>query len=361
MIRVLHLLPGLGLGGISSVILNYYQNLDQTQIQFDFAVFNPVIGYNGKIFESLGSKIYVLPEKTKNFIRYIKELKKIIINGNYDVVHAHQNYMSFIPLFVAKKLGVKKRFSHSHSAYLVSNNIVDKISLRLSKYFNILFATKQLACGNDAAKLCYGNKALAKNDVEILYNAIDLEKYKFNEQFRNEIRENLNLSNKIIMGTVARISKEKNLNLLINVFLSLPNKENYRCLIVGDGEERVKLEEIIFQKKLKDFFIFVGNKEDAFKYYSAFDVFMLPSFREGFPVSVVEAIANGLPCILSNKITKEFENYKGVQYLSINDENEWQKEILKLKKIRYDNFNALAQNGLEIKIAAKRLEELYKG
>ena len=126
MIKVLHIVPALDSGGAENLLLNYYSNMDRNIFKFDFIVFGQKIGTLESEFEKLGSTIYHIPPRKEAFFASLKQMYNVICFNGYDVVHAHQNRMSFVPLFFAKICGIQMRIAHNHMAN-EPENILKKI------------------------------------------------------------------------------------------------------------------------------------------------------------------------------------------------------------------------------------------
>lgn len=388
MIRILHLCPGLDKGGISSVILNYYKKIDRTKFHFDFGIFAEEIGASGKELEQMGAKIYLLPQKRKGLKKYIKALDNILKNGNYDVVHAHENYMAFIALGIAKRNGIKVRVVHSHSANAVRSGCKEKIIAFVGKALTKKVATNYVACGKLAAKYLYGKRYVENGKVLILPNAIKLDKFKYNNEERLALRKKYNVGSNFVVGTLARLSLQKNLAFYVDCMKEITkNNSNIVFVVFGVGSEENNLREKIQANNLTNNVFLLGNVDNAEKYYNMFDLVVLPSLFEGFPMVGVEALANGVNVLFSDSITHEFEEYFGVKYLSIQSKDKWVEETLRLanelkniscendKKnnlqvynlqdehnisVRNDNICLLEKNNLNIDKSYKLLEKMYE-
>lgn len=360
-IKILHLVPGLDAGGISVLLLNYYKNMNRENIQFDFAIFYDSIGMTGREFKKMGSKIYHLPPKSKDFKGYCKKLYQIIKENDYDIIHAHQNYMSFIPLKIAKKAGVKVRISHSHTT-AAESGLIKKVFSVIGKSMNKLYATDYFACGLKAGEFLYGRKTLKSNKFFLLNNAIDISKYVYDSKIREEVRNELNLKENYIIGTIGRLSSEKNQKFAIDIFKEVYKINNKsRFLIIGNGPLEEELKKYVAEQMLNDAVIFLGRRDDVNRLLQGMDLFILPSLYEGLPVTGVEAIASSIPCLFSTGVTKELKLRKNIDYISINCSEKWIKAIEKYRdyKRKENSKDIMIKNGYDIKTNAKILEEKY--
>jgi len=349
--RILFFVPNLFSGGTETFIMNMYRNIDRTKYQFDFAVHTNKKGVFEEEIEKLGGRIFRFSIKDdKNFIRYGKELNSFFDNHKeYKIVHSCMPSIAWIYLKIAKKHGVNVRIAHSHSAGFDHNfrGILKHINTMFIKNYSNL----NLACSNLAGKYMFGNK-----DFTVVHNAIDINKYVYNGESRNDIRNRLGLDDKIVIGHVGRISKEKNHLFMIELMKRLPNK--YVLLCVGSGPDQGKIQKIINEENLSNRIILVGNKLDAYKYYSAFDLFILPSLYEGLPTVAVEAQVSGLKCLLSSNITDEVNINGDVKFIEL-DIEKWKSNILKMN-IERNKADLLSFKSYDIKYEAKVLEKIYE-
>lgn len=367
MIRIMQF-PGTMLyGGVGSVVMNIYRNIDRTKIQFDFCVPREGDGPLDDEIRSMGGRIFKVPQmREKGFRGYIKAVKNVLTeNGPYEAVHIHSVHMGALPLIAAKKAGVTKRVYHVHNTMDAALNKIPGHQL-LEIILNYLVkanATKRLACGMDAGKYVYGRSAF-----EVINNAIDTSRfYPYPDGKRRELREQLGFrEDEIVVGDVARFVTEKNIAFFIEIAKEEKTKRNNcKFMIVGDGPLKSKVEETAKNAGCFDKFIFTGARKDVENLYNVMDIFCLPSLFEGLPVTMMEAQACGLPCILSENVTNEgkvgiapFEHLRLMEPI----EN-WVNKIYEIAGMR--EINAMAVNEAfviskyEISSIAKQLEDIY--
>ncbi|MGG0276185.1 glycosyltransferase family 1 protein [Bacillus rhizoplanae] len=362
-INVLHLVPGLDAGGIEMMLLNYYKYIDRRKIQFDFAMFFDSVGLTGKEFQNMGSDIYHLTPKSKGFKQYKYELSEILRKNKYDIVHAHQNYMSFIPLYYAKKHGIKVRIAHSHSTSVDNSNLMNPFLRIAGIYLNNFTSTYKMSCGIEAGKYIFGEKSFNQGNVIVLPNAIETSKFSFSQIKRNEIRKELNIEGKFVIGNVGRLSEEKNHIFLLKIFKEIYMKKNDSCLvIVGDGYLDGKLKEFARELGIEQHIHFLGRRNDVNEILNAFDAFVLPSFHEGFPVVCIEAQTSGVKCFFSDKIPQEVSVTDQTEFISLDKSAEfWAEHITKsaFNYNRTDRNKEIKDSGYDIKENAKWLENFY--
>lgn len=356
MLRILHIVTYMGRGGLETMIMNYYRNVDRTKVQFDFLVHrNFKADYDDEI-EDMGGVIYRLPTLNPLSRKYLKALKTFFQeHRQYSVVHSHLDCLSAIPLKVAKDSGVPVRIAHSHTSNQDKN-----LKYLIKRYYRRKIpnvTTNLLACSDDAGKWMFGD-----NKYEILPNAIDANKYIYNELTRNEMRKEFDLNDDIVVGHVGRFDFVKNHIFLIQVFNEIKKKlPKARLLLVGDGERRFYIEQEIEKLGLSNSVIFTGVRTDVDKILQVMDVFVFPSLYEGLPVTLIEAQAAGLPCIISDKVPIECKKTHLVKQVSLSEEADvWAKEaILALEISRENTYSQIKISGFDIQENARGLQEFY--
>ena len=251
------------------------------------------------------------------------------------------NTLSLFSLLVAKKCRVKYRILHNHST---SSGVEKKrdIIKKILRPFNRMFTNKPCACSELAARWMYGDRAFEKGKIKVFRNGVDTDKFSFSEEFRRDIREEFKIENKKVIGHVGRFMTQKNHLFLIDIFAEYAKRDEESVLVlVGVGELFDDVSEYVAQKKLSDRVIFTGARSDVYKFYSAFDVFVLPSLYEGLPLVGVEACASGLPVLFSDAVTRESRVTDAVEFLPIDDPSVWADRIASIKS--YDRLNIAAQ------------------
>lgn len=354
--RILQIMGSLDMGGAETMIMNIYREIDKNKIQFDFFISDPKVGFYENEAKELGARIFRSKTKSRHPVKYSKDLKKIIVTNKYDTVHVHAtNAYATLPLLVAKKAGVKNRICHSHNSQGINKNIQSILRLCLNRQ-----ATIKISCSDLAANWMYGKNS---SDYLVINNPIDVRKFRYNETKRELIREKLGIKNEKVYIHVGRFAKQKNHNFIIDIFQEILKIQSDSFLIlIGDG---YLLEQI--KKKVKDYNIsrkvfFLGIIDNVQDYLSASDLFMMPSLFEGFPVTLVETQANGLPSILSDKITKQVRLTDLIAFNSLNSDAQiWAKKSVNLTNKVYNRANytdvvAVLYDSINI---AKKIEEIY--
>ena len=360
-IRIVHVFGEMNRGGAETLIMNIYRKIDKSKIQFDFILHTEKeCAYDNEIYK-LGGEIYRVPRfKVSNFIEYIKAWNDILKKNAYkwDIIHGHMYSTASIYLPIAKKYGLKA-ISHSHNTSNgtgVSSIIKDVIQFPV-RYI----ADSKMGCSNAANKWLYGERICKKEDCYVLNNAIDLTKFRYKEDLRRSMRNQLNISNKFVIGHVGRFVDQKNHSFLIDIFKHIYDKnKNSVLLLVGDGSLKKKIENKVKELGLEENVIFAGSRADVAELFQCMDVFLLPSKYEGLPVVMVEAQASGLPCFISDSINDEVKIVESVKQISLNDSpKQWSEKILSEKNERYDAISKLKYAGYDIEIVTKWIMEFY--
>ena len=350
-IRLLEVVPSLSLSnGVAAYISNYFQNMDLNKFDVTFLVVRNIKNKGRyKEIKEKGGKIHELYFE-KNIIKYSEKVDNYFKNNNYDIIHCNVANVAFIILKYAKKHNIPVRIMHSHgtiSSDRFANRIRNDVLIKIGKKY----ANEYFACSMAAGKAMFGNK-----DFYVVNNAINYEKYYFDEDIRKKCRKELNIDDKIVVGTIGRSVPQKNHKYLIKVFSKVvENNGNMILIIIGGGPLDNKLQKLINELKLQDYVKLLGNREDAYKLYNAMDLFVLPSLYEGLPVVGIEAQVNGLNCIMSDKITEEVNFLNKCKFISINNRsiNLWKNEILKT----YSDRSNYIYKRYEISHSCKQFEK----
>ena len=347
-------------GGVESVIMNYYRHLDHSKVQFDFICDEDSTRIPYDEIKKLGGRVFLVP-KYQNLPKYLKALEKLFKENQYRIVHSNINTLSVFPLYAAKKAGVPIRISHSHST---SNPKEWKRNLikNILRPFSKRYATDYFACSELAGRYLFGNKAFDQGKVKIIHNAIDIEKFKFDEVARKKLRKGFGIKDStIVIGHVGRFVQQKNHTFLVDVFNEYYKKNpDSKLLLVGSGPLEDEIKKKVERLGLKDSVLFLGQRDDINKLYSVMDVFCLPSLYEGLPVVGVEAQAAGLPTIFSNRISKEVIVSSYAKIVSIQDTGFYVENINKAtRSIKKQRSYATVFEYMDINNEASTLEKIY--
>lgn len=341
--------------------MNYYRHIDRTKVQFDFVI----DGYEKSLLddeiESLGGRVYKVERYNKNVLRQICQICRIVKDNKYEIVHSHMNTLAVFSLFAAWLGGARVRIVHNHSTSAPSERMrtVMKCILRP---FSKMFANRYAACSRLAARWMFGDIE-AEKSVAIFNNAIDLDRFAYREDIRKEYRKSLGIpESTYVVGHIGRFMYQKNHKFIVETLNALIKKDkNIILLLVGDGELREKIAAQVHALGLDEKICFLGLRKDIDALYNAMDIFVLPSWYEGLPVVSVEAQANGLPCIVSDKVSDECKLTSSLSFMSLEKSaEEWGDEIL-CRKTRRNPYalQELEDAGVDIQKEAGKLQEFY--
>lgn len=354
-------------GGVESFLVNYYRHINRNDIQFDFLCnsYEPV-AYENELIE-LGGRCFHIVARSVNYRKYKSELETLFKEhaSEWDAIWVNVCSLANIDyLKIAKKYGIKRRIIHSHN----SQNMDSKLR-GLLHFWNKLhignIATDFWACSEDAAKWFYSGKEFEKRIV--IHNAIDVDRLKFNESKRNELREQYGWLDKIVIGNVGRLHFQKNQSFALEIFKKVLNKnKDCELVFVGQGDDektlRSKAEELGISTNVH----FVGLQKDICAWLSCFDVFLFPSLFEGLSIAALEAQANGVPVLASKGvIPEEVKMVKNFKFFELNDEpTAWAEELLQVIELGRIDFesvkNAFVVNGYDIENETVKLESSLK-
>ena len=332
--KALILLPYLKNGdGTAVALMNYYQELIEHGWRIDFLVL--------KIFEcewlnkvkADGNNIYELPKENKYSYKVSRKIRSIIKEGKYDIVHVNMpGHVGFETLKMARQYGIGKRIFHAHNP---RNNLNLKtvISTKVYDYLLQREATELVACSKSAGNSRFGNK-----DFQVLKNVIDTDRFVYRLEDRRYIREKLHIEKKVVVGVVGRFAAQKNPEFLLECFAEY-NKLNKESVLlwIGDGELQEKIQDRAKNMGLKGACLFVGRKNNIEKWYSAMDLFLLPSKFEGMGIVFLEAQCTGLPCFGSTNVPIETEVTELMHRISLKQEaNYWATAMKKVTDMSGD-------------------------
>ena len=360
-VLVAQLMTEMILGGIESVVMNYYRCIDKSKFQFDFIAPKGSTFPNKDEIEKLGGRIFVVPKYSHPFA-YIKAVRKIFRENNYKIVHCHMNTMGIFAMYAAYKEHIPIRILHNHSMinhFFSRSEFKRNILKYILRTFCKIYPSHFCACSKAAGNWMYGKNF----NYTIFNNGINVDKFKFNPEIRESVRAELGLQDKLVVGHIGRFCPPKNHIFLVEIFNKLlSSHDNAVLLLIGEGEllDQVKLK--VKQLNIEDKVIFLGKQNDTSKYYQAMDVFCLPSRYEGLPVVAVEAQCSGLPCLFSTYVSKESKILDSTKFLSYDDTlDKWSQTMSELaNNQRVDGAEQVRKCNFDMKDEAKKLELYYQ-
>ena len=360
MIRILHVIGKMDVGGAETFIMNVYRKINRDKIQFDFMVHSDEVGVFDEEIDKLGGKIYNIDSfNGVNSISYAKKWDDFFNqHSEFTALHGHIGSSASIYLRSAKKHGIYA-IAHSHYTYTFNKFSFLHKPLTLTNRF---LADSFFACSYEAGYTRYGKKVVSNTNIfSIVKNGIDPYKYAFNETTRKRMRDELGINNEYVVGMVGRLIAEKNPNLILKVIQSFSSDDNIKFLWIGEGELRDYITLELRKYHLEDKVQMIGTVLNVQDYLQAMDVFLFPSISEGLGIALIEAQASGLPCVISMGIPDEaiITNLcKKIDFKK--DINTWRDAIKsKLDYARDDMSKSISRAGYDINDTVAFLEKFY--
>lgn len=356
MLRILHVVTDMNRGGLETMLMNYYRAIDKNKIQFDFLTHRSYkADYDDEIKE-MGGIIYHLPRLNPISRQYKKALNNFFDkHTEYQIIHVHQDCMSSIVLKAAKKYGVKVRIAHSHTS---SQTMDVKYPIKLFyKRFISRYATQLMACSKEAGEWMFQGAKFV-----VLNNAIKTSDYTYNENKRDKIRKELNIAvDELVIGHVGRFSPPKNHLFLLDVFYEIQKDVKAKLVLVGDGCLRSEIVNKIERLGIEDKVLLMGVRKDVDCLLQGMDVFVFPSIYEGLPVTLIEAQASGIPCIISDKVPIECKKTSLVKQVKLKEDIKiWRDMTIEASKVRrIDTSKDIVNAGYDIETNAVLLTNYY--
>ena len=346
---------GLELEGITSVIHNYMNFMDRSGLQLYFMTYGELNPALREKFEKLGEILFVSDRK-QSTLAYVKDYVALLKSRSFDVVHIHGNSGTMlIEVLLAKLCGVRNVMIHSHSTR-TNHPVVNAIL----KYPMMWLSEECIACSGVSGKWLYG-----RHPHTVLNNAIDLEKFRFQEAARQQYRSEFGIREEFLVGHIGHFTEPKNHFFLIDIFAAFHKREpDSKLLLISDGPRFEQVKEKVARLGLEDAVIFAGRRSDVAAIYSAMDLFILPSLWEGLSLVTMEAQANGLQALVSDVVPRETECTDHVFYKALPDGAEsWAEEMLRIKQLQHnreeDKRLQLTEKGFDIYAETERLRKLY--
>ena len=329
--KILQVMAALNGGGVETLLHSYYEETDRDKFRWDAACYSNYHGVYRAKYEELGCRIIELPSKRKLW-KSVRTLYRVLKEGHYDIVHAHQDDLSFLTILTARVAGVPVRIVHSHLGKY-PHSFAGRILSAVTTPLLFRLANGYFACSEKAKQEFY--PARLQEKVFIMKNGIRSERFRFCLEDREAIRKQYGFTDEqTVIGSIARLAEQKNPFFLLEVFRRVYEQDSrYRLMLVGDGVLREQVKAKAVEMGLEDCVVLTGARDDAFRYYSALDVFALPSLYEGLGISFVEAQTNGLPTFASMAVPKEAAISDQIEFLPLEEAAEpatalWARRIL---------------------------------
>ena len=360
-IRVLQLVTKMDYGGAETMVMNYYRNIDREKVQFDFLLHRShTMVYEDEI-KALGGRIYrAMPLEPLKFGAYKRLLRRFLDeHGEYKIIHSQMSESGYFMFRQAKKHGVPVRICHAHN----DPTGVWDIKMPVRTYFKIRIrklTTHMFACSRASGGWLFGKKNSPR--LIIQRNATDPRLFAFSAERRAKARESLGLDGKLVLGHIGRFVPQKNHKMLMEIFSAVKSqRRDAVLLLIGEGELREQTERQAAELGISDSVMFLGTRSDVAELMQAMDAFVFPSHFEGLSVAVIEVVAAGLPCFVSDNVSHDVDISPLIRRLPITQGvSPWEDALSEFAPIeRQDQTGTIADAGFDIRQNARWLEEFY--
>jgi len=358
MIKILYVNGGtMDRGGVSTFMMNVYEKMHSEKIQIDFLVHTLSKGVRDEDILNLGGKIFRVPARGRNPLKNYRQIKQIMLNGKYDVVHAHADAGNSTILSIAKECNIPIRISHCHNTNYTNKSLLKRFLNDQFKKQIPRYATHLWACSEKAGEWLYGN-----HSFEVIPNAIDVQKFIYSPQLSKDLRKELNLENKFVIGHVGRFDYQKNHDFLLKVFAEVINeREDAHLVLIGKGELEEVIKKQANQLGILDKISFLGESSNVNKLINVFDVGVFPSLFEGFSIAMVEMQVNGLPLVVSDNVPSEINLTDNIRFLSLDETVKyWCKTILETKGRDTGAVDKIIAKGYNLSDMVNKLTKTYE-
>lgn len=367
-LKVLFFIDRLLWGGIQSLVYDILKHNDNQRMKIDILNLDDGKEYSlTNTLKEMGINVYQLKNTwirtLFDFPNYFEQIDKFFAaHHDYDVVHMHSSSKNYYILKAAKKYGIPVRVAHSHNTGFQTHNPLSIFIGDLMKRPLKRYATHCCGCSNLACEWMFGKGCVEQGKAKVILNAINSQPFIYDKEIRKEIRKELDIEDKFVIGHIGRLERQKNHDFLIDIFGEVAKlKNNAYLLLVGTGSLQRMLEQKVAALGLADKVIFLGFREDRNRILQAMDCFVFPSLYEGFGIGVIEAQTSGLPVFTSGNVPKDVKFTPETHFISLEQSpQEWAKAIVKKGQIeRKDMTKEIQKTGFEIQTLIDNLYKLY--
>lgn len=347
-ITILYVIGSLSCGGTEKYLMDF--------LRMTAGIYNNVVLYYGND-NVWADELKQMKVRTYNFqdgiLKMIKSIKRIAKIEEVDIVYSLLNRASVYVFFAALLSGIKKRIVHAHRVG-VENEKRNRFQIRLMKIAITILSTDRLACSDAAAASLFAGR-----NYKVISNGIDIPRYSYSERERKNIRKELKIDDRdIVIGMVGRIDKNKNQKFALDVLRSLNSRKGskYKLIVIGKDSNEDSINKYALNELSNNSLLLLGAVDDVYRYYNAFDIFLMTSKSEGLPYVFLEAQCNGLPCFVSDCVPEIAGIIDCVNYLPLNlGAKKWADEIYRTNLERVDGATIMKETNFNL---SKSLSEV---
>lgn len=357
--RILQVVGAMNMGGVETFLMNIMRNSSTGKSQFIFLCYlDGKYDYEEEIASLGGVIVRIADTRVSNPIKFVRSIEEVIRRESIDIVHSHVDLSTGYVMAAAKRAGVHKRIAHAHNTSAsYSGNILRRPWFYILKNMMNKYATHRVACGELAGEFMFPGR-----DFNIIRNGIDTDRFKFSTVYRSEVRSELGIgTNDKVIVHVGRFEEAKNHTFLIEIFKNYEKlNQDAHLLLIGAGSRLEEIKSLVNNSKLSSKVHFLGKLSDVERYYSAADSFVMPSLYEGSPVSLIEAQASGLYCLVSDNIDKSIR-YGNLSFFPLEKSAEDWAGMIKPADVAHRqevDKKLLIENS--VKGSVSKLEEMYE-
>ncbi len=367
-IRILHMTPPIINNGVYKYIFTLLKYIDKSRFEFDFLMQNPqeLMRTNEYRKYKFGIRSFTTTQR-EDPGKFRKEIYDILSDG-YEILELHTSYWrGFMIEEIAMEMGIHKVIVHSHSSGLDNNEPAERaqqlmLHEKFKKEFTCKLATDFWACSREAGEWLFGEQ-IPRERIRYVRNAIEADKFVFDEELRNQKRRELGLEHCFVIGNTGRFEYQKNHEFLLKVFADVREKiPNAKLLLAGEGELLQKMKKLSLQLGVANDVIFLGWREDVNELLQAMDLYVQPSLFEGLALVLIEAQTTGLSCIVSGTVSKE-SDITGNCIFSELDHKKWTVRIIDAyqnKTARRSWHEEVRKAGYDISYEIRNIEQMYR-
>lgn len=353
--RILIISAGIDIGGLEIFAVNISRYAPEDEFSFDYLVFEGNTQDQALEITKRGNRILTVQSPHDDYLGYLKTLGKIIDENQYDVVHSHTQFNSGLNMIVAKKHHVPIRIAHSHTtAHEKKESIKRRVYESFMRFLITKCSTDLCACGVDAGRWEFGDK-----EFTVINNGIDTKRFQYSDASRKRIRQLYSIPEKTtLIGHCGAVAKVKNQEYIIK---NLPPDTYFMCVGNSPSGYDKYLRDLSKKYGNADRVIIPGSVMNVEDYLSAFDVFAFPSLREGTPLALLEAQANGLPCIMSENVPHDVIATDLISIIPLEDNKGWMNALGTIKRNKSIDYpKLLYQKGFDVETAFAPLYDIYR-